>query len=287
MSTDVVVYHHPCADGFTSAWVARMALPGAAYLSATYNDKFKAPLLSMVDQDTIVWFVDFSADRQYLLDLCTKAKRVMVLDHHKTAAAALDSGNEWPDNFRCVFDMSRSGARITWDYFNPGKRPPPLVSYVMDRDLWQFKMAESRAVSEYIASIPMDFGSWDRLDATLSWDLEAVIAHGQTLQRNLDRMVDRVRPHVMLRNVGGHLVPVVNSAHAVSEIGHLLCADYPFALIWSVDSDGYAICSLRSAGGFDASKIAASFGGGGHPSACGFRMPLTKFCEILHAAPAE
>ena len=46
--------------------------------------------------------------------------RVIVLDHHKTAAEQLQGGSVvLPDNVDVLLDMDRSGATIALDFFKP------------------------------------------------------------------------------------------------------------------------------------------------------------------------
>jgi hypothetical protein len=73
------------------------------------------------------------------------------------------------------------------------------------------------------------------------------------------------------------------SALFASELGNLLAINSgTFGLIWQVGADGLVKASLRACGKIDVAHIATSFGGGGHPNAAGFRMPLARFTrEIL------
>jgi uncharacterized protein len=52
-------------------------------------------------------------------------------------------------------------------------------------------------------------------------------------------------------------------------------------LIWQLDADGDAKVSLRSRGNINVAEIAANYGGGGHPNAAGFRMPLVQFTRDI------
>jgi len=68
-----------------------------------------------------------------------------------------------------------------------------------------------------------------------------------------------------------------------SELGNRLAEQSgSFGLVWQVGADGEAKVSLRAAGKVDVARIAAGYGGGGHPNAAGFRLPLSRFMrEIL------
>ena len=34
--------------------------------------------------------------------------------------------------------MEKSGARLAWDFFNPGKAPPMFINYIEDRGISWF-----------------------------------------------------------------------------------------------------------------------------------------------------
>jgi nanoRNase/pAp phosphatase (c-di-AMP/oligoRNAs hydrolase) len=70
------------------------------------------------------------------------------------------------------------------------------------------------------------------------------------------------------------------SALFASELGNeLAIRSETFGLIWQLGSDGLVKASLRARGKLDVAHLAASFGGGGHPNAAGFRMPLSRFAK--------
>jgi hypothetical protein len=68
-----------------------------------------------------------------------------------------------------------------------------------------------------------------------------------------------------------------------SELGNRLAEQSgSFGLVWQLGADGEAKVSLRAADKINVAEIAANYGGGGHPNAAGFRLPLARFVnEIL------
>ena len=80
----------------------------------------------------------------------------------------------------------------------------------------------------------------------------------------------------VMREVGGHKVPVANGTVFFSEVGEELCKAYPeapFAAYYMDRADGKRQWGLRSRTGFDVSAIAKQYGGGGHQAAAGFTEP--------------
>jgi oligoribonuclease NrnB/cAMP/cGMP phosphodiesterase (DHH superfamily) len=219
-----VLYHANCQDGFGAAWAARDFFgDSATYIPVQYGD----PLPEMPD-GSAVYIVDFSYDRATLEALSTRVEKLVVLDHHKTAKAELD-GLPF-----ATFDMNKSGAVLTWEYFNPGEPPPALLLYIQDRDLWRWKLPDSREISAALTLEPRDFRHWDRLVCDVYDPDEHPAAWEKVV--NIGRTV--------LESLAIHVASIADNE------------------VWS----------LRSRNGFDVSAVAKQLGGGGHPAAAGFKV---------------
>ncbi len=256
MEQPLVIYHGDCPDGFGAAYAAWKRFGEAAtFVPARHGDPPPA-----VDGRTVL-MADFSYPRPVLLALAARARELLVLDHHRSAAAELG------DLPFCRFDMERSGAVMTWEHLH--REPvPPLLQYVQDRDLWRHALPESAEVAAALSAHPQDFQVWDGLS------VEALRAEGRALLRYQTQLIDRVAARAHPLEVLGVRVPAVNSPVLQSELGDRLAAGQPFAAIWWQGGDGLARWSLRStADGADVSEIARQYGGGGHRTAAGFRAP--------------
>ena len=299
MTRTVCIYHANCADGFTAAWAVYKALGGTVkFVPGVYGE---APP-DVTGADVVI--VDFSYKRGVMLERATRARSVLVLDHHKTAEAELESvpapRGDWAVHrmeatyhddregpcIAAVFDMERSGAQLAWDYFHRDTgyhagmalRRPPLVDYVADRDLWRFSLPYSRDIAAWVFSHPYDFDAWNRLNATLRHadGFKRAVAEGQAINRKHQKDISellRVARREMV--IGGHRVPVANLPYTMaSDAASRMAEGAPFAACYFDGADG-RVFSLRSRdGGLDVSEIAASYGGGGHRNAAGFRVPL-------------
>jgi oligoribonuclease NrnB/cAMP/cGMP phosphodiesterase (DHH superfamily) len=208
------------------------------------------------------------------------AKSILVLDHHKTAQDDL-RGLPTPDDqymrdnmgISALFDMARSGAGITWDYFNPGKPRPPLIDRLEDRDLWRFAFPDTRAVQANVFSYPYDFDIWDKL---MEEPLGTLRVAGEAIERKHHKDVAELVGASRRRMViGGHDVPVANLPYTLtSDAGHLMAQGEPFAACY-LDTPAGRTFSLRSTdAGLDVSEIAKAYGGGGHRNAAGFIRPI-------------
>lgn len=293
MSKPICIYHGGCADGFTAAWVVWLALGEIEFFPAVYGD---APP-DVSERDVIM--VDFSYKRPVIETMAATCRTMLILDHHKTAQADLVGIDlpyvmDWgwagfldsvhnayhvldrdPRAPFAIFDMSRSGAQIAWDFFHPHKLKRPIVEYVADRDLWKFDLPRSRAISAWLYSQEFSFQTWDICSYKLKNEFDGCADQGDALLRQHDKNVaSLIRATKREMVIGGHRVPVVNVPHFMaSDAGHIMASGHPFAASY-YDTDGARVFSLRShVDGADVSEIAASYGGGGHKNAAGFKMP--------------
>lgn len=278
-----VIYHGAeCPDGFGSAWAAwayfskqpeiKNGQRAIEYIAANHGEA--APDCRGAE----VYLVDFSYRRAVLKKIVGAAKEVTILDHHITASEDLDGLDAEHDNLTMVFDMQRSGAVITWEYFH--QTPPPLLlQYVQDRDLWHFALPDSRDVTAAIMSYPFEFSRWQQWheDAQRRQELTALAQEGKTINRYRQQLIDYYCKRATPGNVAGYIVPVVNSPLAInSELLNVLAQGQAFAAGYS-DKGMQRYWSLRSTkDGADVAEIAFAFGGGGHARAAGFSVQLDE-----------
>lgn len=254
-----VWYHANCADGFGAAWSAWKVLGDAAeYHPVRHGD----PMPSY-PADARIAIVDFAYPRELLLELESKVETLLVLDHHRSAAEDL-RGLSF-----ARFDMEKSGARMAWEYWHEGKELPELLAYVEDRDLWNWKLPDSRAVALAITQRLFSFETWD------NYTVEGLKAEGRVLLGYQEALLARAMSKLHWTELDGHRIPVVNSLLFQSELGDELCKKFPEAPFAAVyyQKEGVEAWSLRSIGEFDVSRVAAKFGGGGHRNAAGFSRP--------------
>ena len=281
MSKPLVIYHSNCRDGFTAAWVARRALgEDCDFFPANYGQD--PPDCTGRE----VYILDFSYKRPAMRQILSQAMKVTVLDHHKTAQEELAGlSDEFclrpdlianpPGSHLPViwFNMTKSGARLAWEYFFPETTVPKLVLYVEDRDLWKYELGESRQINASIESVPMNWGTWDRLFGELDCDLPiGLINEGAAIERYKENLVEQICMKAQKVKIGGHEVLAANTSVLFSEVAGKLAEDKPFGAAWFCRGDGVIQWSLRSRdGGIDVSEVAKAYGGGGHRNAAGFQ----------------
>lgn len=266
MKPDLCIYHGNCDDGFGAA-LAIWKRDGdcVTYHPGVYGEA--APDVTGLD----VAIVDFSYKRPVMVELASKARSILVLDHHKTAEADLAGLADECPNVTVEFDMNRSGAVMAWQHFHPADTVPLFFYYLQDRDLWRKELPGVDAFTMALRSHPQKFEVWDKL----RHNVQGLIDEGQAIQRYYRTLVDSAKGHAYFRHIGGYRVPVVNaSLFMASELAGELAEGHPFAGVYA-ESEGHILWSLRSRApdGVDVSEVAKAFGGGGHKHAAGFREP--------------
>lgn len=286
------IYHGNCFDGFTAAWaVWRRFGDKFDYLPATYGDA--PPDVT----DRHVFLVDFSYKRDVLMAMAATAASVIVLDHHKTAAEDLagfelppilspcmyegDTVRAWSfgDRLpRVLFDMTRSGAGIAWDYFHRDIHDdlaldrPKIIWHVEDRDLWKFDIPFTREVHAGMSAYPFEFSAWDEI--AIKCENGSLVGEGGAIDRKHLRDIDTlIKAQAFRMSIGGYEVPVCNLPVTMcSDAGNIMARGEPFAATYYDNAD-FRCFSLRSSdAGMDVSEIAKQYGGGGHRNAAGFRI---------------
>ncbi len=283
----LVLYHANCADGFCAALLFHVALPNAELVAVNHYD----PPPDVTGRE--VYILDFSFKRDVLRRVCDLADRVVLLDHHKTAAEELADFHH--PNAHITIDQNKSGARLAWDclsfnqllpsYFRDEYGPsgvPLLVQFVEDRDLWKWRLPRSHAANAYLRSKPNTFEAWSRM---LYWDADdwlAVAEHGDSILRAQQQVIDAHVRFAQEVSLDGFLGRAVNATSLSSEIAGELSKDRDFGACYVARLDGSFVWSLRSQKtGADVSLIAKKFGGGGHQHAAGFKISREELHKVL------
>ena len=278
----LVVYHgSSCPDGFASALAAWLFYEGAAeFVALDHGDvKSTADLPELAGR--AVYILDFSFPLEILREIDGRAAKLVMLDHHKSAAEKLSG-------FACRcgvvhFDMKKSGARLAWEFFQADTALPDLVRFVEDRDIWVWQYPDSAPFLAALDMEPFEFQRWADIAAFSSAQLKAFMARGQAMDEKFNKLAadiaEGARP-VVFNGVPGLMVNAPSVFHSL--IGNTLSEKSgSFALMWSAHKSGAIKVGLRSQPGFDCIPLASSMGGGGHAQACGFKMDVNRLVELL------
>lgn len=172
----LVIYHASCADGFGAAFAAWLKLgDDAEYVPMQYGketDQFFTLEDGTFDSDLNIlnreiFILDFSFPRWVMDGLFSVAKRVVWLDHHKSAFEMWCEDGERSlceqSNGRdeVILDNNKSGAYLAWEHFHPGTEVPMFIRHIDDYDRWQFKIEGTKAFNKAVWShAPWSFKQW-------------------------------------------------------------------------------------------------------------------------------
>lgn len=277
----LVIYHGKCPDGFGAALAAWLFFEGEGeYLGVSHGKVTQVEDLPPLD-GRAVYILDFSFPPELMSAIDARAAKLVMLDHHQSAADKLSG-------FKCRcgevhFDMSQSGAMLAWKFFQQDKPVPDLIRFVQDRDLWTWEFLQSASFLSALDLEPNEFPRWAEIAAFTPEQVEAFCQRGSAMNEKFLHLCNDIAQGAAPVSFNGQSGLMVNCPGAFSsEVGNILAAQCgSFALLWSVSKDGVVKVSLRSVPSFNGIALAESMGGGGHPQACGFRMGRERLPELL------
>lgn len=270
---DIVIYHHPCTDGYTSAMIAHRFLKNREVLYCPLNYGYDSNVLPDFTNKHVL-ICDFSFPKQVFDMIYEKTKgNVLILDHHKTAMNQLQ---EVPDNNK-VFDMNHCGAYITWTYFYGYTDIPKMIYYVEDNDLWIKKLYKTKEFTTYINSKQFIFEEFEIfLDNKYIETVVFAEGAGMQIQNDLyaSNLVKKAIPKFTKIGDSYYFITYLNSNILKSELGNRVFNEFPncnFSAIYSQNQyKNETSFSLRSEDNrTDVSNIATLYKGGGHRNASG------------------
>lgn len=270
-----IIYHSPCMDGAAAAWA--MAQHAAGHEVTFY------PAQPRTFPETPGY------DVAVFVDMCppvgSMTPDVWVFDHHKTAEEQLRGKAQG------VYSKDFSGAGMAWLYGHQvfGTKPfegelPEVIQFIQDRDLWTWKLPDSKAVNAAIYTSNPTPEYISLIHNTWSW--KQLSDKGRPVVEFEAELVSMVTQRAYPVTVRGVPMMVVNCPILQSEIGNAIVIKHQLpCLVWRTAKPGKVECSLRSMDHLpDVSGIAASFGGGGHRNAAGFS--LTDISDVDITRPS-
>jgi uncharacterized protein len=278
----LVIYHgRRCPDGFAAALAAWLFYEGRAeFLGLDHGDVKSVDELPALDRRA-VYILDFSFSPDIMRGIADRAAKLVLLDHHKSAAEKLSG-------FACRcgvvhFDMHKSGARLAWEFFQPARPLPDLVRFVEDRDIWIWQYPESAGFLAALDMEAFEFPRWAEIASFSPLQLSSFMARGQAMDEKFSKLAADIAEAAQPVTFNGQRGLMVNAPGVFhSLVGNTLSEQSgTFALMWVADKAGVIKVGLRSQRGFDCISLAESMGGGGHAQACGFKMGKERLPELL------
>lgn len=267
----VVIYHGGCPDGFSAAWVAWKKFGDKAeYIPGHHGNPIPENL-----NGKEIYMLDFVYPVEEMKKIVQGSKKVVVIDHHKSAEESVKIAQEY------LYEMNHSGATLSWKYFYPNTETPWLIRYVEDMDLWKLELPDVFAVAMVVNNTEQDFDIWTKLAKDFDDDTtrNKQIEQGNIILKFENKLTNEIMDsNKEIVKFEGYETYAVNAPHVfASQMGNALCKEKPpIAIIWQ-RSGGKLEVSLRSDGSVDVSEIAKKYGGGGHKAAAGFMVVAEQF----------
>ncbi len=287
--TTVCIYHSPCNDGYAAALACWLENPDAIFIPCQYGTSIWEALAAfdLVDPGkllkTTIYILDFSFPRDQLKWLGEQVKKVVVIDHHKTARDDLEGG-DLPENVHVIFDMNKSGAVLSFLYFTT--RPlPRFYRLIQDRDLWRWDYGEeTKALHAYLMSYRPNFRKWYQLFDEHA--LRFCISEGKAILHYMKLRVEDVEVHahpVMLPYKGSlvEFLAVNAPGHMASDVADSLKLEHPDVLIYQMRADRVILSFRSTQEGLDVSRVALEYNGGGHEHAAGGWCSIEDWANIM------
>lgn len=282
MTNAVKILFHDDSDGYCSALAAYLVYGlNAEYICVQYGQAF--PNIKL-DKQTEIYILDFSYSREILDEVNNKVYSLKVIDHHASAQEELNGA------YYAIFDMTKSGAVLSWEYFHPKKEIPFIFKIVQDRDLWKFDYPESKLFESGIKASgkSKNLANWFMLYSDDDY-LAKTIEKGKIIKEIEDGVIANFisTKKFKIVNFRGHKVAVYNQTSLISEMASAINLDeelnVDYTLSYFIEKEGKVILSFRSGdrSNIDVKAIAKTFGGGGHIRSSGASLSMSLGILLL------
>lgn len=302
-----IIFHKKCLDGFTGFLILHKTklihknakiypdVPSASYSPDNINGK-----------DVII--IDVAYKYNILKDIILKARSVLFIDHHITIHEDVKKlQKEFEHKFKYIYDVDKSGATLTWDYFFKSKSKPKFIDYIQDNDIGTWKL---QGIHEFITALHVNYSfelsyenikKWERLyNKSL---LDKLINLGKTYNEYKSWLIDENSRRISIRYFPSKLIFDKNplyfdkpgqykvavycgsSCPAASQLADKILAqtkcDFFMSWVLNLDKNDYVL-TLRS-NRVNVGDIAKIFNGGGHElaAACSFNSDKYSIKDLF------
>lgn len=295
----LVIYHDADADGLLSAALMKYLRPHADFLGWDYG----RPVPDVFDYDEI-WMVDISVAA--ILDEPSLRPMVRIIDHHKTV---IEKWEQYRKEFalwvvdtrfaacRLVCALLTEHPLVDQDITERYIDELPIVFLVGLRDSWKHDGTKYEAQCNHLAlglraNWPPPFDNILRYHR-YSWTMiDDIVKDGEAISRYAASQTKEVaeRGAYTIQHKGVTFL-VLNSLLRGSKIldqfsrDNLATMPHDALMVWGISKEQKAVFSMYHAShrkDIDLSAIAKAHGGGGHPGACGFILPINEAINIVN-----
>lgn len=286
MSEKILCFHHNDMDGRCSAAIVNKFHTKkkdiCTFVETDYNLKRD---YSVIDKETTVYIVDFSLPVEEFREVVKKAKKVVWIDHHKSAIQRLENTEifELPG----LREIGTSGCELTWEYFSQGFLNVPTVVAMLGRyDVWDFTKYEKDALfslQEYCRSIDTNPESeiWDLwLNFIIdSYPFTEVSKGSLMLEYKRKVQDDQLKNWGFEITIDGHKAYAVNIGKSNTDLFRSVADKYDLFVGFVYINHEWMVSLRTTNEEIDCSEMAMKRGGGGHKGAAMFTTKEFPFWD--------
>jgi len=255
--------------------------------------------LEEVSEGERVYFVDYSFQKNtvWILDKLINEKdcEVIWIDHH-TSSLNLQRDNEykWVNGIPGIRQDKISGAALTYMYLYNTEfhNIPYYIRLVSDYDCWiynydphttHFKLGidmENNDALDYIWKRLFEDDKVMQLSGGLTKTAEKIISKGKLLKSYIDKDNQAYREAYAYETLVGGVRCLAVNRKTNSWIFGEKYNEYPIVMVYAFNGKKWSYSIFSSDKNIDCSKIAESYGGGGHKGAAGFSLDDMPFKKV-------
>lgn len=266
------IYHIADHDGKGSAAIVRSVYPGCELMGL--NHDMDIPYEEIRKHDQIV-VCDIALPLDFMFEL-SQTKDFTWIDHHLSVINEYDEAvkNGKPE-IKGIRRVGTAAICLTWEYFYPDKEMPEGIKLIGLNDLFMLEDKRVRpfeyAIQSQGVNRPQD-EIWKRL-INNEVDIKATVEKGKAILSWI-----KARNYRMVRSLAfesqymGYKCICANMAQGYSEFYDSLPNREQFDVMinfYMNKKNGWNLSFYTEKENVDVSKIAATFGGGGHQKASG------------------
>tara|TARA_B100001093_G_scaffold83714_1_gene75207 strand:- start:7658 stop:8572 length:915 start_codon:yes stop_codon:yes gene_type:complete len=297
----LVIHHYPCADGELSAAIFKNFNNDKLieFIPWTHENKDKN-MLYIKEQVTKnnsleIFFLDYCPDFSFICDIFKNVSKIIIIDHHEAACESFKKSliSKSYENLEFIYDNSKSGCQLTWEYFYPNSKYPLSVKHIGNKDIWNW---EDNKTEPFTNEYPLYFQLSNNLtpeerlsiyNYILDCDenkFERIVEKGFL---NIDKMRNECKSYLPLAEIKFDsdcndkklkIINIsINKPHLTKYMIEFIQSEFPDADVLRLEKNKddkiiYSLRSLKSEIRVD--LLAQKYGGNGHPLASGYNISL-------------
>lgn len=320
------VLHHNDSDGYAAAYLVYKFLDknnnelDITFYIMSYKEEEADKVIEEVETDDIVYIVDYSLQPEKMIELLKKTKRVVWLDHHRTAIRKYD---DWADLIEEATGVDEipgiriegmCGAALTylylfcqWNnttvaelrdtcngeekvletlhYYFIEKAPRWLI-LINDWDVWRHEYKDTKPLQTAIAN-ELSLDLFYKLDNNFAGILQEKIETGKSYLEFRDQWSASFRKRygfskqIDFGDGRAYSVYLMNLGNANSDFFGPELDNHEICMNFCYNGNNVTFSMYSNKSDVDCGAIAATLGGGGHPGAAGFSADIVKAQEII------